>query len=109
VKLLKESLYEKFSEQSDPIKDMGIGEIDANEVYENTYVKGLREWEDFLNETFVDKTVRFYCPERLNYVTINVTGIGMHYVHADDIWFFDDNKPKCTWNIDVHKKLYIEK
>jgi len=49
---------EKFKEESDPVKDMGIGGIDLKQVYKNTALKGVKDWEKFLNQ-FIGKRVRF--------------------------------------------------
>jgi len=38
MKKVRENLYEKFSEDSDPIKDMGVGTIEINLVYNNFYI-----------------------------------------------------------------------
>ena len=33
MKLVREILYEKFEEKSDPVSDMGIGKIKPDDIY----------------------------------------------------------------------------
>jgi hypothetical protein len=39
MKIIKEILYEKFKEESDPIKDMGIGLIDISDEVQKIVIR----------------------------------------------------------------------
>jgi hypothetical protein len=47
----------KFTEDSDPVKDMGIGGITLDEVHEEIKNRATDEWIKTLNESLVGKTV----------------------------------------------------
>ena len=58
MKLVKEILYEKFEQESDPIKDMNIGGIDFYDEYIERYKQEenrlYTEWQEFVMQ-FKDK------------------------------------------------------
>lgn len=49
-------IYEKFEENSDPIKDMGIGKIDFDEAWREIMSPAEMEWDQYVSQ-FVDKTI----------------------------------------------------
>jgi hypothetical protein len=49
-------VFEKFSEESDPIHDMGIGKIDFSEKYHEILAPAEMEWDEYLSQ-FVGKTI----------------------------------------------------
>jgi len=54
MKLVKEILYEKFTDKSDPIKNMGIGKINFKDEFHTQYFepanKLYKKWKSFINQ-----------------------------------------------------------
>lgn len=54
MKKVKEILYEKFEDRSDPVKDMGIGKISFGEEFQERYkvpqIQLYKEWEKFIKQ-----------------------------------------------------------
>jgi hypothetical protein len=65
MKLVREHIFEKFAEESDPVRDMGIGGIDINkewktideEIDAGNLEDADEEWKQRLEELFVGKKV----------------------------------------------------
>jgi hypothetical protein len=107
MKIVREHINEKFTEKSDPIQDLDIGGIDLEKTYENTALKGLIDWTNFLRQ-FIGKRVTFTNLGSHEKMAIHVSDIGMHYQNKDYIWFFDDHKPYSKrWDVDITKKIFI--
>lgn len=49
---------EKFTDKSDPIRDMGIGGIITDDEYQKIEDKATRMWIQFLKNTFEGKTIK---------------------------------------------------
>jgi len=56
VKKLKEKLYEKFTEESDPIHDLGIGYI----VFEDKYFSIYKDFENLVWQKWVKFVYQFH-------------------------------------------------
>ena len=56
MKLVKEILYEKFTEDSDPIADMGIGKIIFDDTYKEIFKTPNEKWNKFA-KSLLGKTV----------------------------------------------------
>jgi len=50
MKLVREILYEKFTQEGDPVHDMGIGKIKIKDVYNEIMVPAQDKWNDFVND-----------------------------------------------------------
>lgn len=73
MKLVKESLYEKFTPESDPIKDMGIGKIRPFNVYHELVMPGISKWYEFL-KSLRGKTIEGYMGAFTPDSTVNMMG-----------------------------------
>lgn len=58
MRLVKEFLNEKFTKDSDPITDLGIGGIDLCKVYDEIEDEATDKWIDFLNNTLKGRTIK---------------------------------------------------
>jgi hypothetical protein len=67
VKLVREHIYEKFEEHSDPITDMGIGGVDINAEWDDVSEENFRNsefkdiyaaWKDKLEKIFIGRVVK---------------------------------------------------
>jgi hypothetical protein len=56
VKLVQEYLYEKFTEKSDPVHDMGIGKVSFAVLYSEMVGPALDKWNKFL-KSLIGKTI----------------------------------------------------
>jgi hypothetical protein len=60
MKLVKEHINEKFTLDSDPIKDLGIGKINFRDEFDKQYfepsIKLFRKWEKYVDQ-FRGKTI----------------------------------------------------
>lgn len=107
MQLVKETLYEKFKEQSDPIADMGIGKIDLHQVFNDTVVAGINKWWAFLKDLdLLGKKVTFNKLPMKNEVTITIKDIKRGRM-PNEIYFYDSKKEKYI--LDVTGKLIIHK
>jgi hypothetical protein len=48
MKLVREHIFEKFSESGDPIKEMGIGRIKFGEIYDELMPDREDEWKEIV-------------------------------------------------------------
>jgi hypothetical protein len=100
-------IYEKFTEESDPIKDLGIGGIVINDIYENTVRKHLKEFRSFL-DSFIGKRISFIDLNTKTRRSIVVHSIGQEWSDPSKIWFFDDaTRPVKRVDPDLNEKIYI--
>ena len=56
MKLVREHINEKFSEESDPIRDMGIGGVSMLKEFNKEYKETIRKYKKLV-KTFEGKTV----------------------------------------------------
>jgi hypothetical protein len=56
AKTINEQLS-KFTEDSDPIRDMGIGGVKLNDVHAEIQDRAANEWIKLLNDSLVGKTI----------------------------------------------------
>lgn len=105
MKLIRENISEKFKEQSDPVKDMGIGEIDLLKVYKETVVDGINRWYKFLESlNLIGKKITFVTYPMDNERTITVTKITKGEL-PNAIYLYDENGSK--WPMNIKGKLII--
>ena len=54
MKIVRENINEKFTEKSDPIKDIGIGKINFKDEFHTQYFKPANElykkWQEYVNQ-----------------------------------------------------------
>lgn len=80
MKRVKEILYEKFEEQSDPIKDMGIGGISFGKLRYKMKQTFKDMWKSRLDELLLGRTIS----GKLNEYLISDKKQG--YIHAGKGW-----------------------
>lgn len=103
--LPEDMLNEKFEEQSDPIEDMGIGQIDLFKVYKETVVDGINRWYKFLeNLNLIGKKVTFNAFPMNTERTIKITKITRGEL-PNGIYLHDETGTK--WPINIKGKLII--
>lgn len=56
MKVVREILYEKFEEKSDPVSDMGIGKIKPDDIYNEFVSPGIKKWQEFV-KSLAGKTI----------------------------------------------------
>lgn len=107
-------LYEKFTQDSDPIKDLGIGSIDLYEMYLKLVPEKNRKkynarnatlhkkWLDFLLKTFTGRTVKFKRSLHTRDVVIKkITNV--HILMPDQVFFyFIDDQNEHNYGVDIH-------
>ena len=109
MKIVKEHINEKFTQESDPIKDLGIGKINLYEMYlkfvpeEHRNINNQhlhKKWLNYLKETFKGRTIEFkhgiYGDQVVVKKIIDVT------IHKPEQVFFHfyENR-KCNWAVDL--------
>jgi hypothetical protein len=94
---LKESLNEKFTEESDPIHDLGIGyNVDFEEIANNTIRNaknkyGQTKWIEYLR-SITGKTITGYFKNEKGIKTFKITyAMSMLKASKIEIWDEDDN------------------
>jgi len=113
MKVVKEILYEKFEETSDPVRDMHVGGIDLDQKYKETVGDGIRRWFVFLWDLqLIGKkvTVTEYSPHKEfpgTEKTFVITNVKRGSFPMDIFFIYDENGEEKKIKIDVHKKLYI--
>jgi hypothetical protein len=105
MKLVKENLYEKFGETTDPIKDMHIGGIDLQEIWQETVNAGIREWYKRLHDLeLIGKKVTFTDKHTGKEITMVLDDIKRGRM-PNEIYFY--SKKKIKHQLDIQQKLYI--
>ena len=106
MKLVREHINEKFTQDSDPIKDMGIGEIDLSKIYKETVINGINRWYKFLNDLdLIGKTVTFESMPLRDEKTITITEIKRGDL-PNEIYF---HEKAGKWRVNIRGKLIIHK
>lgn len=105
VNIVRENINEDFKEKSDPIKDMGIGDIDLLKVYKETVVNGISLWYKFLHDLdLIGKTVTFIAHPMNTEKTITITKITKGEL-PNAIYFYDGKGSK--WPLNIKEKIRI--
>ena len=99
MKKVKENIYEKFSDYSDPIRDMGIGiEHEVEKFVRSKFKPGVKEVTDPWYKMFV--CVDWQKPEFVQYL------LSRYYYPKEKIWdFIRHNQQKKPPNQEVLKLL----
>lgn len=108
-------IYEKFKEESDPIKDIGIGGIDIEEVYNNTIGKARKRLKKAKKEfsavfdNLIGKKIIFYPSSDPN---TKITGVLVKWKTArfenkDGYVEFYIKDDKYGWWVDRRKNIWI--
>jgi len=99
LKKVKENIYEKFSDYSDPIRDMGIGiEHEVEKFVRSKFKPGVKEVTDPWYKMFV--CVDWQKPEFVQYL------LSRYYYPKEKIWdFIRHNQQKKPPNQEVLKLL----
>jgi hypothetical protein len=98
-------IYEKYTEKSDPVADMKIGQIDLEKIYRETVIDGLNRWYQFFNDLeLIGKKVTFNKLPMKNEVTIIIKLIKYGEIPYE-VYFYDQKYEKYI--VDVKGKLII--
>ena len=105
---------QEFERGLNPKAAMEIGGIDLEKVCNNTAIKGLKEWNKYLQQ-FIGKKITFsrdmsqYASEmyrKLNKkYTCVVNDVGINWQLPRDVQFTDENGD--TWHVDIEDKIYV--
>jgi hypothetical protein len=93
MKKIKESLYEKFTEESDPIHDLGIGATNFKEKRKELikYPGYTRNWLDYLNSLRGKKIIGRFQHKR-NFATRILSGEKIYKFIIQDNASYSDGK-----------------
>lgn len=112
MKRVKENLYEKFDDTTDPVKDMHIGGIDLGKAWNETVNEGIRKWYVFLHDLEligkkVTVTEKFQSGGSGTEKTFIIKEIKRGNMPYEIYFYYDDDEKEQKIMIDIHKKLYI--
>jgi hypothetical protein len=74
MKLVNEHINEKFSDKTDPIKDLSIGGIDLKQVYQETVGVGIKSWEKFFKQ-YRGKQITIFDKDKKRNVTFTLKDV----------------------------------
>ena len=110
MKRVKEILYEKFSDKSDPVRDMGIGGINTGRMRSALKNEYRRNFVKAFDDALMNKTVT----GTFNQILIlkdngfkTGKGWGKYTIHIDRISQFDENSDGLNVFDDTEKASYI--
>ena len=110
MKLVKQYLNEKFTEESDPVHDLEVGGIDLKKYHEDNVMPAIKEWFKYL-VSFKGKKVTFTDTfgKKLTFILKRVKikkdiDIGVNV--CANIVFYDSNEK--GYEVDINKKIFVE-
>jgi hypothetical protein len=105
MKIVSENINEKFDDTTDPVKDMHIGGIDLQKIFQDTVGKGIREWYERLHDLdLLQKKVTFTDLNTGQEITMVLDDIKRGQM-PNEIFFY--SKKKIRHRLDIKNKLYI--
>jgi len=110
MKVVKEILYEKFSDKTDPIQDMGIGGVNLGRLRSQLFKEYRQKFIDSFKEMLLNKNVTCMCNEVFkvsrNNKMIDGDGWKKRTIHIDRISEFDENASGLSVYDDTKKASY---
>jgi len=112
MKLVKEILYEKFSDKTDPVHDMGIGGINMGRMRSELKNEYRRNFIKAFDDALLNKTVTGTFNQTLVANSTNDgfkvgKGWGKYTIHIDRISQFDEDSMGLNVFDDTEKASYI--
>lgn len=119
IELKYKTINEKFTEDSDPIRDLGIGGINLHKKYLeiipekyrniqfNPNIDSHKKWYDFLVDLLVGHRVkikRVYNEGEI--VVVDVERLSLQNVHA--LFLYLKNEPGHNYMVDLNYRIFIE-
>lgn len=105
MRLIAESLYEKFDPETDPVRDMHIGGVDLQQMFKDTVGKGITEWwQRWHDLDLLNKKVTFTDLDSGKEITTVLDNIKRGQL-PNEIYFYP--KDQVKHRVDIKSKLYI--
>lgn len=110
MKLVKQYLNEKFTEDSDPVHDLEVGGIDLKKYHEDNVKPAIKEWFKYL-VSFRGKNITFtdINGKKLTFILKSVLIKKDKDINTDvfrNIIFVESYQK--SYQVDINKKIFVE-